>query len=88
MSSRAFDVPRSSVGKSSASRVPSAMPGRGRGQHRDRGGDPEQAAAVEEEDHLRRRRDQQRDDRDRLAAPLLGEPAADHEADEAGKRRW
>ena len=61
-------------------------PGRGGGQHRDRGRDPEQAAAVEEEDHLRRRRDQQRDDRDRLAAALLGEPAADHEADEAGER--
>ena len=66
--SNAFDVPRSSVGNSSASSVPSAMPAAAEVSTDTADVIQSSGAALEEEDHLRRRGDQQRDDRDRLAA--------------------
>ncbi len=86
MSSSALEVPRSSVGKSSASSVPERDAGHRGREHGDGRHDPDDRAALQEEHHLRDRRDEQCDDRDGLAAALLGEAAADDEPDEAGER--
>ena len=83
--SKAFDVERTSVGKSSASRVPSAMPP-APAMTTDNADVNHNRSARQEEEHLRRRREKMPTIATGSPASLLGETAADDQADEAGDR--
>ena len=81
-----LDVPRTSVGNSSASRRPQREARARGGDDGDHRGDPEQrVVAGEEERGLEGGRDQQPHDGHRTPAPALGEAAGQQHADDAGQ---
>ena len=81
----AFDVLRTSVGKSSLSSVAIARLAARRSHNCNRRDDPEDRTAGDEERHLEHGREPERDDRQGPPAATLGELARDHNADEPGR---